>query len=41
LTLRVRAVDAVDAQSMRDLRFCRKFCSGGHEGVVAPVCGED
>jgi putative transposase/transposase-like zinc-binding protein len=20
-------------------RFCRKFCLGGHEGVVAPVCG--
>src|SRR6266436_4531784 len=23
----------------RQLRFCRKFCSGGHEGAVAPVCG--
>jgi len=22
-------------------RFCRKFCSGGHEGAVAPVCGGD
>jgi len=21
--------------------FCRKFCSGGHEGAVAPVCGGD
>jgi type I restriction enzyme, S subunit len=21
--------------------FCRKFCSGGHEGAVAPVCGRD
>ena len=20
-------------------RLCRKFCSGGHEGAVAPVCG--
>jgi transposase len=19
-------------------RFCRKFCSGGHEGAVTPVC---
>ena len=22
-----------------DEGFCRKFCSGGHEGAVAPVCG--
>ncbi len=21
--------------------FCRKFCSGGREGAVAPVCGRD
>ncbi len=21
--------------------FCRKFCSGGHERAVAPVCGKD
>jgi transposase-like protein len=25
----------------RQRRFCRKFCSGGHEGAVAPVCGGD
>ena len=24
-----------------DMRFCRKFCSGGHEGAVTPVCGRD
>ena len=23
------------------IRFCRKFCSGGREGAVAPVCGRD
>src|ERR671928_249847 len=22
-------------------RFCRKFCSGGRAGAVAPVCGRD
>jgi hypothetical protein len=22
-------------------RLCRKICSGGHEGAVALVCGED
>ena len=21
-------------------RLCRKFCTGGREGAVAPVCGE-
>jgi Homeodomain-like domain len=25
----------------RSLGFCRKFCSGGHEGAVAPVYGGD
>ena|SRR5438132_2867174 len=24
--------------SLIENRFCRKFCSGGHEGAVAPVC---
>jgi hypothetical protein len=25
----------------RSRGFCRKFCSGGHAGAVAPVCGGD
>lgn len=25
-------------QAWRQFRFCRKFCSGGHERPVAPVC---
>ena len=28
-------------QFQLDDGFCRKFCSGGHEGAVAPVCGGD
>jgi len=27
------------AWRMDGKRFCRKFCSGGPEGAVAPVCG--
>src|SRR5215831_16836505 len=42
---RVRGVltDGFDSttSSMRTLWFCRKFCSGGHAGTVAPVCRGD
>jgi len=37
-----RAEGGLQAQLLvRALRFCRKFCSGGREGAVAPVCGGD
>ena len=32
---------SLNASGVRDTaRLCRKFCSGGREGAVAPVCGE-
>ena len=33
--------DQAIATGQRALGFCRKFCSGGREGAVAPVCGRD
>ena len=35
------AAAAIPARRGSCAWFCRKFCSGGHAGAVAPVCGED
>ena len=32
---------AFDPSVEDEAGFCRKFCSGGREGAVVPVCGRD
>ena len=38
---RLESVFAIPAGAIEVfVGFCRKFCSEGHDGVVAPVCAE-
>ena len=32
-------ITPTDLRAYKRFRLCRKFCSGGYEGAVAPICG--